>query len=103
MIVYLNGEYRPESQARLPVTDHSVLFGDGLFDAFLCWEGKSHKLEAHLERLYRGARALGLVVPLARAAFAEAIIETGRRNGLRTAYIFMRELTAGPDLTPVFP
>lgn len=87
LVVYLNGAFVPESQARLPVTDHSILFGDGLFDAWVCWEGKIHKLEAHLGRLYRGARALSLEVPLAPAAFAEAIVETVRRNGLRTAYI----------------
>lgn len=86
-IVYLNGEFLPASRATVPVTDHSVLFGDGVFDALLCWEGKLHKLEAHLERLYRGARAIGLAVPLERAALAEAILETVRRNGLRTAYL----------------
>ena len=86
-IFYLNGEFLPESQAKIPVTDHAVLYGDGVFDSFFCWEGKIHKLDAHLDRLYRGALALGLTVPLERAAFAEVVIETVRRNRMRTAYI----------------
>ena len=86
-IFYLNGEFVPQSQAKVSLMDHSVLYGDGVFDSCFCWEGKIHKLDAHLDRLYRGAQALGLTVPLEKPAFAEAIIETVRRNGLRTAYI----------------
>jgi branched-chain amino acid aminotransferase len=86
-IFYVNGEYVPESQAKISVTDHAFNWGDGLFDAFPCWEGKLHKLDAHLDRLYRGAQALALTVPLDRAALREAVVELVRRNGLPMALI----------------
>ena len=86
-IFYVNGEYVPESQAKISVTDHAFNWGDGLFDAFPCWEGKLHKLDAHLDRLYRGAQALALTVPLDRAALRDAVVELVRRNGLPMALI----------------
>ena len=86
-IFYVDGEFVPESAAKNSVTDHAFNWGDGLFDAFPCWEGKLHKVDAHLDRLYRGARALALTVPLDRAALRDVVIELVRRNGLRMALI----------------
>ena len=86
-IFYVNGEYVPESEAKISVTDHAFNWGDGLFDAFPCWEGKLHKIDAHLDRLYRGALALALPVPLDRDALRDAVIELVRRNGLPMALI----------------
>jgi branched-chain amino acid aminotransferase len=86
-IFYVDGEFVPESAAKISVTDHAFNWGDGLFDAFPCWEGKLHKVDAHLDRLYRGARALALTVPLDRAALRDVVIELVRRNGLRMALI----------------
>lgn len=86
-IFYVNGEFVPESQAKISVTDHAFNWGDGLFDAFPCWEGKLHKLGAHFDRLYRGALALALTVPLDREALRDVVIELVRRNGLRMALI----------------
>jgi branched-chain amino acid aminotransferase len=86
-IFYVNGEYVPESEAKISVTDHAFNWGDGLFDAFPCWEGKLHKIDAHLDRLYRGALALALPVPLDRDALRAAVIELVRRNGLPMALI----------------
>jgi branched-chain amino acid aminotransferase len=82
-IFYVNGEYVPESQAKISVTDHAFNWGDGLFDAFPCWEGNLHKLDAHLDRLYRGAQALALTVPLDRAALREAVVELVRGTACR--------------------
>ena len=86
-IFYVNGEFVPEPEARIPVTDHAFNWGDGLFDAFPLWNGKLHKLDAHLDRLYRGAQALALTVPLDRSALRDVVIELVRRNGLPMAYL----------------
>lgn len=86
-VFYVNGEYVPESRARIPVTDHAVLFGDGVFDSLFVWDGFIHKIDAHLARLYRGAHSIKLEIPMSPAELKEVIAETVRRNGLRRAYI----------------
>jgi branched-chain amino acid aminotransferase len=86
-IFYVNGALLPASRATVSVTDHAFNWGDGLFDAFPCWGGKIHRLRDHLDRLYSGARALGLAMPLDQAAMGEAVVATVSRNGLKNAYV----------------
>jgi len=46
---------------QVPVDDHLVHRGDGVFDTFICRGGAVYNLDAHLARLERSAAALGLV------------------------------------------
>ena len=39
-IVYVNGEFVPESEARISVLDHAVLYGDGIFETACAWNGR---------------------------------------------------------------
>ncbi len=85
--VYLNGEFVPEEEAKVSVFDHGFLYGDGVFEGIRAYDGYVFKLEEHLDRLYDSARAINLEIPMSRAELREAILETLRVNGLRTAYI----------------
>jgi branched-chain amino acid aminotransferase len=86
-IVYVNGEFVPESQAKISVLDHAVLYGDGIFEAAFAWNGRIFKLDAHIDRAFRSMAAVALEPPAARDEFKRLIIEAVRRNDLRDAYI----------------
>lgn len=58
--VLVNGEV---SDGRIPVTDSSVLRGDGCFEVIKAYGGGLFRLEEHLERLERSARALDIELP----------------------------------------
>lgn len=49
--VYLNGEYLPLAQARIPVLDRGFLFGDGVYEVIPVYGGRPFRLEEHLQRL----------------------------------------------------
>jgi len=87
LIVYVNGEYVPRDQARIPVFDMGFLRGDGVFDTTSAWNGRVFKLDAHLERLGLSLRAAGIPCPLPMEELRGVILETARRGGLRNAYI----------------
>ncbi len=87
LLVYLNGEFIPESQAKISVFDHGFLYGDGVFEGIRAYNGKVFKLYEHLDRLYDCARVIDLKIPVSKKEFAEIILETLRRNNLRDAYI----------------
>ena len=38
-IVYVNGAFVRQSEARISVLDHAVLYGDGVFDTVVAWSG----------------------------------------------------------------
>lgn len=81
MLVFLNGQFVPEECAVVSVFDRSFLYGDGLFETLLVWQGKPFRWTQHLERLHRGAEFLGLKLPFADDAlgkFAEELIAVNR-------------------------
>ncbi len=47
----------------VPVDDHLVHRGDGVFDVMRCLDGKIYQMEAHLSRLEKSARAISLTLP----------------------------------------
>jgi branched-chain amino acid aminotransferase len=58
-----------------------------VFEGIRGYNGRIFRLDQHLERLYRGAKAIALEVPLTPEEFKDVIIETVRRNGLRDCYV----------------
>jgi branched-chain amino acid aminotransferase len=86
-IVYVNGAFVKRDEATVSVFDHGFVYGDGIFEGLQAVHGGVFKLDAHLARLYRSARYMGFDIPLAPSAFAEAVLETARRNGLRDGYL----------------
>lgn len=86
-IVYVNGAFVKKDEATVSVFDHGFVYGDGIFEGLQAANGGVFKLDGHLARLYRSARYMGFEIPLAPAAFADAVLETARRNHLRDGYL----------------
>ena len=86
-VVYIDGEFIPSQEAKISVFDHGLLYGDGIFEGIRVYDGVVFKLDAHLDRLYRSARAMWLTIPLEKAAMKAALLETLQRNGFQDSYI----------------
>ncbi len=87
MKVYINGDLVEEADAKISVFDHGLLYGDGVFEGIRIYDGCVFRLEAHLERLNRSAKAIMLNLPWSRDELSEAVCNTCRANGLRDGYI----------------
>jgi branched-chain amino acid aminotransferase len=85
--VYINGEFCPKAEARIPVFDRGFLYGDGVFEGIRVYNGRVFRLEQHLRRLYRGAKAILLDIPMTPQQLQGVVVETVRRSGLADAYI----------------
>ncbi len=66
-LVYLNGVYFPAADARIPVTDRGLAYGDGVFTTIGVSGGGPRFLDWHLERLLRDAAALRIRGPETRS------------------------------------
>jgi len=86
-IVYVGGEFVPESEARISVLDHAVLYGDGIFETAFAWHGRVFKLDDHVDRGYRSMTAIALEPPVGRDEMKRLILEAIRRNRLQDAYV----------------
>jgi branched-chain amino acid aminotransferase len=87
MQIYIDGSFYPESEANISVFDHGLLYGDGVFEGIRFYNGKVFRLEEHMERLYKSAAAINLILPLDRASLTEALLQTIRHNELRDGYV----------------
>ena len=87
LIVYINGEYLPESQAKISVYDHGVLFSDGVFEGIRIYEEKIFKFDEHIDRLYCAAKAIKLDIPINKNEMKQVVQETCKRNNMANGYI----------------
>ena len=85
--IYMNGKLVPEREARVSVFDHGLLYGDGVFEGIRAYNGRVFRLQEHLERLYRSARAIVLDIGMPLADMEKAVLDTLRANKLKDAYI----------------
>ncbi|HKK21311.1 MAG TPA: aminotransferase class IV, partial [candidate division Zixibacteria bacterium] len=63
-VTSINGKIVPLKDARISAFDNAVLYGEGLFETFLGIDERPIFLREHLIRLRRGAKLLGLNIPV---------------------------------------
>ena len=80
MKIYVNGSLVSEADAVLPVSDHGLTVGDGLFETMKVVDGVAFAIGRHLARLRRTASGLGLRVP-SDDELRDAIESTVAANG----------------------
>ena len=85
--IWINGTFRDESEAKISVFDHGVLYGDGVFEGIRVYSGRVFELAAHLERLYESARVIRLTINMTVDALAQAVEETVKANNITEGYI----------------
>lgn len=87
LVIYCNGLYVPEEEAKISVFDHGFLYGDGIFEGIRAYHGRVFKLDEHLKRLYESAKSIRLTINETKNEMHEVVLETLRRNNLKDAYI----------------
>src|SRR5438270_8230961 len=93
--VYVDGKFYPQSEAKVSVFDHGLLYGDGVFEGIRAYNGRIFRLERHIERLFDSAKAIRLEIPHTPAEVCDIVVDTCRRNDLEDGYIRL-VVTRGP-------
>jgi D-alanine transaminase len=93
-IVYVNGRYVPEEEAKISVFDRAFLFGDGIYEVTAVVEGKLLDFAAHLSRLDRSLREIALAPPLTYDKLRALHEELIARNKLDEGIVYI-EITRG--------
>ena len=100
VLVYINGELLPRDQARVSVFDSGFLMGDGVWEGLRLHHGRVPYLEAHLDRLFEGAKALDLDIGMSRAELTDALYQTTRANHMESGVHIRLMVTRGMKSTP---
>ena len=86
---FIDGEYVPVREARIPILDYGFLRSDATYDVAHVWKGYMFRLADHLDRFERNVAALRMRLPLSRDAVRGVLMECVRRSGLRDAFVHM--------------
>ena len=93
-IGFLNGQFMPLAEAMVPVEDRGYQFGDGVYEVIRTYHGVPFQSEAHLTRLERSARAIGLALPYRTAEWQGYVAEGIRLAGYTESKVYI-QLTRG--------
>jgi len=102
MKIWLDGKLVDESEAKISVFDHGLLYGDGIFEGIRIYNGRIFRLEEHINRLFDCARAIVLNLPWTRQDVIRHTCETVAANQLKNGYIrlVITRGTGGLGLNP---
>jgi branched-chain amino acid aminotransferase len=95
MKIWLDGNLVDESEAKVSVFDHGLLYGDGVFEGIRFYNGRVFRLEEHIRRLFDSARAIILDLPWTQEEICNYTCETIAANGLKDGYVRL-VVTRGP-------
>ena len=87
LMVYVDGKFYPQSEAKISVFDHGLLYGDGVFEGIRAYNGRIFKLDRHMDRFFNSAKAIDLKIPHTKEEMAGLIVEACRKNAIRDGYI----------------
>jgi D-alanine transaminase len=79
-IVYLNGEFGPDTQACVSVLDRGFIFGDGVYEVIPAYNGKLFRLAEHLQRLQNNLDAIRIRNPHSLSQWGELLGELINQN-----------------------
>jgi branched-chain amino acid aminotransferase len=98
--VYVNGAFFPRDKAVVSVFDAGFALGDGVWEGLRLVKGRLISLDAHMDRLFEGARAIDLDIGMDRAGVIKAVQDTLHRNGMTDGAHIRLMVTRGIKKTP---
>ncbi|MBK5947681.1 D-amino acid aminotransferase [Rhodobacter veldkampii DSM 11550] len=103
-IVYVNGAYVPEEEAKVSVFDRGFLMADGVYEVTSVLGGKLLDFAGHARRLDRSLRELGMEMPMSEADLLAIHRELVARNDVVDGMVYLQITRGNPgDRDFAFP
>ena len=100
ILINVNGELKPRSEAVVSVFDSGFMLGDGVWEGLRVHRGKAVFLDRHLDRLFEGAKALAMDIGLSRDELTKRLYETLEANQMSGGVHVRLMVTRGIRSTP---
>ena len=100
ILININGELFPRSEAKISVFDSGFILGDGVWEGLRLHHGTLVFKAQHMRRLYDGAKALDMDIGLSPEALSERIMLTCEANNMRDGVHIRLMVSRGVKATP---
>lgn len=102
--VYLNGEYLPETEAKVSIFDRGFVMADGVYEVTSVLGGKLLDFAAHMARLTRSLDELQMANPLSADDYLAAHRKLVDVNGIDEGMVYLQVTRGNPgDRDFAFP
>jgi branched-chain amino acid aminotransferase len=98
--IWINGSLKARVDASVSVFDSGFVLGDGVWEGLRVQGGHPLFLDAHLDRLYEGAKALVIDIGLDRSALTRALYDTLHANAMHDGVHVRLMVSRGVKRTP---
>ncbi len=102
-IVYVNGEYLPEEDAKISVFDRGFLFADGVYEVTSVLNGKLIDNAGHLARLHRSLDELDMAAPASDSDIEHIQHKLIEKNHLEQGLIYLQVTRGAADRDFAYP
>ena len=103
-IVYVDGDYLPEAEAKVSVFDRGFLMADGVYEVTSVLDGKLIDFDGHAARLARSLSELDMENPLSHQELLEAHRALVRKNNITEGMVYLQITRGNPgDRDFAFP
>jgi D-alanine transaminase len=102
-IAYVNGRYRPLTEASISIQDRGFQFGDGIYEVLYVYRGFIVDGPLHIARLSRSLAEIGLSTPVTPSALPVIIREVIRRNRVFTGLVYIQVTRGAARRDHAFP
>lgn len=99
ILINVNGVMTPRAQAMVSVFDSGFMLGDGVWEGLRVHNDRVAFLNAHMDRLFEGAKAIAMDIGLSREELVARLYETIEANGMTGCHIRLM-VTRGIRSTP---
>lgn len=100
ILISINGELFPRSEAKVSVLDSGFMLGDGVWEGIRVHNGSLVFLEDHLRRLYEGAKAIDMDIGKTRSELTDMINAALVANNMSNDVHIRLMISRGVKLTP---
>jgi len=102
-IVYVNGVYVPEEQAKISIFDRGFIFADGVYEVSSVIDGKLVDNDGHCRRLRRSLSELRIEAPVSDTELVGIQKELIQRNHLNEGSVYLQVTRGAADRDFGFP
>jgi branched-chain amino acid aminotransferase len=101
ILIDVNGEHFPRAEAKVSVFDSGFMLGDGVWEGIRLHHGRLVFLDRHLDRLWRGAKAILMDIGISREELERRLYAVLDANGMTGDGVHIRLMvTRGVRSTP---
>ncbi|WP_100374405.1 aminodeoxychorismate lyase [Bacillus sp. FJAT-45037] len=98
MIMYVNGAFVTEKEAKVSAFDHGYMYGLGLFETFRVYHGHPFLLDDHFQRLQQGLKMLNIEWTMTKEDMHQVIVQLIQDNHLQKQDAYIRwNVSAGDE------